>query len=257
MNKSVINTVIIEDDSASVALLLEFLKTFEFIHVIGKAGNYKESEALLKEITNEIQLLILDIDLEGANSLDLIKYLNPKTKILFTTSFTEFAVKAFEFNTIDYIVKPISYDRLSKALSRIDLIDQEHADADLESLSKSGSRFGINNMVLMNINNEMKFIKIKDISYIQAKGNYTNVCLENGTQFITYGLIKVWEDKLPLDDFFRVHRSTIVNLHNVIKIDKGTYDTGILYLKGIETPFEVSRNYFSIIKNKFKLTSTL
>jgi two-component system, LytTR family, response regulator len=257
MNKSVINTVIIEDDSASVALLLEFLKSFEFINVIGKAGNYKESEALLKELTNEIQLLILDIDLEGANSLDLIKYLNPKTKILFTTSFTEFAVKAFEFNTIDYIVKPISYDRLSKALSRIDLIEEDQAELDPDIAGKAGHRFGINNMVLMNINNEMKFIKIKDICYIQAKGNYTNVCLENGTQFITYGLIKVWEDKLPLDDFFRVHRSTIVNLHNVVKIDKGTYDTGILYLKGIDTPFEVSRNYFSIIKNKFKLTSTL
>lgn len=257
MNKSVINTVIIEDDSASVALLTEFLKSFDFINLIGKAGTYKESEALLKDLANEIHLLILDIDLEGANSLDLIKFLNPKTKILFTTSFTEFAVKAFEFNTIDYIVKPISYDRLSKALSRIDLIDKESEDGDTDLLGKGPHRFSINNMVLMNINNEMKFIKIRDISYIQAKGNYTNVCLENGTQFITYGLIKVWEDKLPLDDFFRVHRSTIVNLHNVVKIDKGTYDTGILYLKGIDTPFEVSRNYFSIIKNKFKLTSTL
>jgi two-component system LytT family response regulator len=257
MNKSVINTVIIEDDAASVALLTEFLKSFDFINVIGKAGTYKESEALLKELSEEINLLILDIDLEGANSLDLIKYLNPRTKILFTTSFTEFAVKAFEFNTIDYIVKPISFDRLNKALSRIDLVDKDQDEADGDILGKGPHRFSINNMVLMNINNEMKFIKIRDISYIQAKGNYTNVCLENGTQFITYGLIKVWEDKLPLDDFFRVHRSTIVNLHNVVKIDKGTYDTGILYLKGIDAPFEVSRNYFSIIKNKFKLTSTL
>jgi two-component system LytT family response regulator len=257
MSKSVINTVIIEDDLASVALLSEFLKSFEFINVIGTAGTYKSSETLLKDLTDEINLLILDIDLEGANSLDLIKFLNPKTKILFTTSFTEFAVKAFEFNTIDYIVKPISYDRLSRALGRIDLIEKEQADAESEPFEKGTQRFSIHNMVLMNINNEMKFIKIKDISYIQAKGNYTNVCLEDGTQFITYGLIKVWEDKLPLDDFFRVHRSTIVNLHNVVKIDKGTYDTGILYLKGIESSFEVSRNYFSIIKNKFKLTSTL
>jgi two-component system LytT family response regulator len=255
MNKSNINTVIIEDDAASVNLLTEFLKSFDFINITGKSGKYKEAEVLLKTQSESLDLVILDIDLEGANSLDLIKYLKPRTKILFTTSFTEFAVKAFEFNTIDYIVKPISYDRLKKALGRINIIDK--TDIENDDDTKSNGRFSIQNMVLMNINNEMKFIKIKDINYIQAKGNYTNVCLQDGTQFVTYGLIKVWEDKLPLDDFFRVHRSTIVNLHNVVKIDKGTYDTGILFLKGLDEPFEVSRNYFSIIKNKFKLTSTL
>jgi two-component system LytT family response regulator len=255
MNKSTIKTIIIEDDSASMTLISEFLKSFDFIEIIGKASTFKESEKLLQQQEQAIDLAILDIDLQGANSLDLIKYLSPQTKILFTTSFTEFAVKAFEYNTIDYIVKPISFDRLKKALSRINIVEKS-AD-DLDDLAKHNSRFSINNMVLMNINNEMKFIKIRDINYIQAKGNYTNVSLEDGTQFVTYGLIKIWEDKLPLDDFFRVHRSTIVNLHNVIKIEKGTYDTGILYLKGLPEPFEVSRNYFSIIKNKFKLTSNL
>jgi two-component system LytT family response regulator len=255
MSNKVIKTVLIEDDSASVNLLTEFLKSFDFIDIIGIASTYKDAENLLQKSREIVDLVILDIDLQGANSLDLIKYLAPQTKILFTTSFTEFAVKAFEYNTIDYIVKPISFDRLKNALGRIGLVEKQVEE--IENIHKQNSRFGINNMVLMNINNEMKFIKIKDINYIQAKGNYTNVCLEDGTQFGTYGLIKIWEDKLPMDDFFRVHRSTIVNLHNVIKINKGTYDTGILYLRGITEPFEVSRNYFSIIKNKFKLTSTL
>lgn len=256
MSKAIINTIIIEDDAASVALLTAFLKSFEFINVIGKASNIKDSEKLVRELSDDIELVILDIDLEGANSLDIIKFLSPKTKILFTTAFSEFAVKAFEYNTVDYIVKPLSFDRLKKALGRINIIEKSEGEIDNEELTKN-NRFSISNMVLMNINNEMKFIKINDINYIQAKGNYTNVCLHDGTQFVTYGLIKIWEDKLPLDDFFRVHRSTIVNLHNVLKIDKGTYDTGILHLKGVDEPFEVSRNYFSIIKNKFKLTSSL
>jgi DNA-binding LytR/AlgR family response regulator len=176
---------------------------------------------------------------------------------LFTTSFAEFAVKAFEYNTIDYILKPISFDRLEKALSRIKLTEAEVEVEETDDKNATNGRLTIDNMILMNINNEMKFIKIKDINYIEAKGNYTTVALTDETTFTTYGLIKVWEDKLPQDDFFRIHRSTIVNLHNVQKIEKGTYDTGILYLKGVKNPFEVSRNYFSIIKNKFKLTSNL
>jgi two-component system LytT family response regulator len=251
-----VNALIIEDDASSVTLLKEFLKDFSYIELLGEASNIKDAESLIKN-NPKVDLVFMDIDLKGANALDLIKYVGPKTKVLFITAFPDFAVKAFEYNTIDYIVKPISFDRLKKALSRLDVFEDAE-DSDLEEKpAKHSSKFGIDNMVLMNIDNEMKFIKIRDINFIEAKGNYTYVALNDGTSFTTYGLIKLWEDKLPQDDFFRVHRSTIVNLHNVLKIERGTYDTGILYLKGVDQPFEVSRNYFSIIKNKFKLTSTL
>lgn len=251
-----VNALIIEDDAASITLLKEFLKDFSYINLLGVASNIKDAESLIKSHP-KVDLLFMDIDLKGANSLDLIKHVDPKSKVLFITAFPDFAVKAFEFNTIDYIVKPISFDRLKKALSRLNIFEEEDA-AEYEPIpSKHSGKFGIDNMVLMNIDNEMKFIKIRDINYIEAKGNYTYVALNDGSSFTTYGLIKLWEDKLPQDDFFRVHRSTIVNLHNVLKIERGTYDTGILYLKGVDQPFEVSRNYFSIIKNKFKLTSTL
>jgi two-component system LytT family response regulator len=252
-----VNALIIEDDASSITLLKEFLRDFSYVQILGEASNIKDAEALIKTHNKVADLIFMDIDLKGVNSLDLIKYVNPKTKVLFITAFPDFAVKAFEFNTIDYIVKPISFDRLKKALSRLDIVEEHGAGEETDRALKNNSKFGIDNMVLMNIDNEMKFVKIRDINYIEAKGNYTFVALNDNSSFTTYGLIKLWEDKLPSDDFFRVHRSTIVNLHNVLKIERGTYDTGILYLKGVEQPFEVSRNYFSIIKNKFKLTSTL
>jgi two-component system LytT family response regulator len=251
-NATNVKTLIIEDDSSSMFLLKEFIKDFPYIDVIGEATTIKEAELLIKDNQNA-ELVFLDIDLHGISALDILKYLKPKTKILFVTAHPEFAVKAFEYNTVDYIIKPISFDRLKKALSRINGLEPvSHHEKD-----PSGGRFAINNMVLMNINGELRFIKIKEINFIEAKGNYTTISLLDGTSFITYGLIKVWEDKLPIDDFFRIHRSTIVNLHNVAKIEKGTYDTGILYLNGVAQPFEISRNYFSQIKGKFKLTSNL
>jgi two-component system LytT family response regulator len=242
-----IKTYIIEDDPSSMMLLKEFLKDFPYVEVIGEAKTIKEAEDLAKK-SLEPDLVFLDIDLHGVNALDIVKHLNPKTKILFITAHPEFAVKAFEYNTIDYIIKPISFDRLKSALSRISGIEP---DAKPEKDPMSG-RFSIGNMVLMNINGELKFIKIKDINFIEAKGNYTTISMVDGTSFNTYGLIKVWEDKLPQDDFFRIHRSTIVNLNNIAKIEKGTYDTGIMYLNGVSQPFEISRNYFSQMKGKFK-----
>jgi two-component system LytT family response regulator len=252
-NSKFVKTLIIEDDPSSVKLLKEFLKDISFIEVAGEAGSIKDAEKLIAA-HQDADLIFLDIDLNGVNSLDLLKNTKSRTKVLFITAYADFAVRAFEYNTVDYLVKPVSFDRLKKALARISVIDPESVPA--ESRANSG-RFAMNNMILMNIDNEMKFIKISDINYIEAKGNYTDVHLADGSSFTTYGLIKVWEDKLPLDDFFRIHRSTIVSLHNVAKIERGAYDTGILYLRNIDKPFEVSRNYFSQIKGKFKLTSNL
>jgi two-component system LytT family response regulator len=246
-----IKTLIIEDDPSSMMLLKEFIKDFPYINIIGEAKTIKEAESLTKE-NQDAELVFLDIDLHGVNALDVVKYLKPTSKILFITAHPEFAVKAFEYNTIDYIIKPISFDRLKNALSRISSFEQEE-----KVVKETGGRFAINNMVLMNINGELKFIKIKDINFIEAKGNYTTISMIDGTNFSTYGLIKVWEDKLPIEDFFRIHRSTIVNLNNIEKIEKGTYDTGLMYLQKVEKPFEISRNYFSQMKGKFKLTGNL
>ena len=99
----------------------------------------------------------------------------------------------------------------------------------------------------------MSFVRIKDINYIEAYGNYTKVNLVDGKLSVTYNSIKNWDTKLPEDLFIQVHRSTIVNLNNVTKIEKWANDTGRLYLKGIDKPFEISRNFFFQIKKKYKM----
>lgn len=246
-----IRTLIIEDDVSSLVLLKEFIKDFPFLNIIGEANTIKEAESLVKA-NQDAELIFLDIDLHGVNALDIVKYLKPTTKILFITAHPQFAVKAFEYNTIDYIIKPISFDRLKNALTRIRGFEQ------LEKKEKdSAVRFSINNMILMNINGELKFINVKDINFIEAKGNYTTISMIDGATFKTYGLIKIWEEKLPLEFFFRIHRSTIVNLNNIVRVTKGTFDSGILQLKNSERNFEISRNYFSQMKNKYKLTGNL
>jgi two-component system LytT family response regulator len=99
----------------------------------------------------------------------------------------------------------------------------------------------------------LSFVQVRDINYIEAYGNYTKVYLTDGKLSVTYSSIKNWDARLPEDLFIQIHRSTIVNLHNVIKIEKWANDTGRLYLKGVEKPFEISRSYFFQIKKKYKM----
>ncbi len=242
-----IRAVLVDDVEMMRITLKKVLEQFPHIELVGEASSFEQA----KDVINTLQpdLLLLDIDLNGLTSIDLLGEINCAPKIIFITSHENFAVKAFELNAVDYILKPISASRISKAIERI-----TSSVAETEALATdSDEKFQSDQIILLNFDNKMNFIKIKDINYIEAYGNYTKVFMTDGKLSITYNSIKNWDAKLPSDVFIQIHRSTVVNLLNVLKIEKWTNDTGRLYLKGMEKPFEISRSYFFQIKKKYKM----
>lgn len=235
-------------------LIKEQLKNFDSLEVVGSADSLKTAKESIEESDPEI--IFLDIDLNGASSFDLIPFIKPTCKIVFITASPNQAVKAFEVNATDYILKPISMDRLNKTVAKITNQmneGEEEEDFGEDNTSDDGGKFKLDQMIMVNAEHKMVLIKVKDINYISAYGNYTKVFLEEGKMYVTYGSIKNWMSRLPKDAFFQIHRSTIVNLLNVVKIDKWTNDTGRMYLKKVDDPFEISRNYFSELKKTFKI----
>lgn len=246
MNKKY-RVLVVEDDLLTQELIKEQLKNFEALEVVGSAGSLAQAKEMIEGTDPEI--IFLDIDLNGASSFDLIPYIKATCKIVFITASASQAVKAFEVNATDYILKPISLERLNKTIGRI--TDQMN-EGEEDNLSDN-SKFKLDQMIMVNAEHKMVLIKVKDINYISAYGNYTKVYLEDNKMYVTYGSIKNWMSRLPKEAFFQIHRSTIVNLLNVIKIDKWTNDTGRLYLKNVNDPFEISRNFFSELKKTFKI----
>jgi two-component system LytT family response regulator len=242
-----IRAVLVDDVEVMRITLKKVLEQFPHIQLVGEASTFDEA----KDIINQLQpdLVFLDIDLNGLTSIDLISEINCAPKIIFITSHENFAIKAFELNAVDYIIKPVSAKRISKAIERITTPVEELAEAGTEN----DENFQSDQIILLNFDNKMNFIKISDINYIEAYGNYTKVYMTDGKLSITYNSIKNWDAKLPVDVFIQIHRSTIVNLLNVQKIEKWTNDTGRLHLKGVEKPFEISRSYFFQIKKKYKM----
>lgn len=246
MNKKY-RVLVVEDDLMTQELIKEQLKNFEALEVVGAANSLLSARDMIEEKDPEI--IFLDIDLNGASSFDLIPYIKATSKIVFITASASQAVKAFEVNATDYILKPISLERLNKTISRI--TDQMNEGE--EEGGPDNSKFKLDQMIMVNAEHKMVLIKVKDINYISAYGNYTKVFLEDGKMYVTYGSIKNWMGRLPKESFFQIHRSTIVNLLNVLKIDKWTNDTGRMYLKNVSEPFEISRNFFSELKKTFKI----
>jgi two-component system LytT family response regulator len=188
------------------------------------------------------------VDLNGITSIDLLNSLAYQPMVIFITSHADYAIKAFEVNAVDYLLKPLSLERLTKAIEKVS--NKQNNEVWMDD---SNTKFGPEHIILLSFDNKLCFVRIKDINYIEAYGNYTKVYLNDGKLSITYNSIKNWDTKLPEDVFIQIHRSTIINLLNVVKIEKWANDTGRLYLKGIEKPFEISRSYFFQIKKKYKM----
>ncbi len=249
MNKDKIRSVVVDDVDMMRATLKKVLDNFPNIEIVGEASDYESA----REVINETQpdLVFLDIDLNGLTSIDLLNEITCNPKIIFITSHPDFAIKAFEINAVDYIMKPISSERLKKAIDRVTELNEEQQVS--STFEESEDRFKPDQIILLNFDSKLNFIKIRDINYIEAFGNYTKVFMNDGKLSITYNSIKNWDNRLPEDVFIQIHRSTIVNLLSVVKIEKWTNDTGRLFLKGMEKPFEISRSYFFQIKKKYKV----
>ncbi|MEI6508193.1 MAG: LytTR family DNA-binding domain-containing protein [Bacteroidota bacterium] len=246
MKDNIIKAVIVDDVDSMRIVLKKLLSNFEQIQIIGEASDYDEAKTIIQE--ERPDLLFLDVDLNGITSLDLLNSLNYSPMVIFITSHPDYAIKAFELNAIDYLLKPISLERLTKSIEKVS--NKEETEIWAED---SNEKFGPDHIILLTFDNKLCFVKIKEINYIEAYGNYTKVYLMDGKLSITYNSIKNWDTKLPEDIFIQIHRSTIINLLNVTKIEKWANDTGRLYLKDIEKPFEISRSYFFQIKKKYKM----
>jgi two-component system LytT family response regulator len=252
--KDKIRAILVDDVELMRITLKKVLEQFPHIDLIGEASDFDSAKELINSAKPD--LVFLDIDLNGLTSIDLLSQVNHVPKIIFITSHPDFAIKAFELNAIDYILKPISTERIKKAIERLtnDEVAPKQVENEVNSpLTENNERFEADQIILLSFDNKMNFIKVKDINYIEAFGNYTKIYMNDGKLSITYNSINGWASRLPEDMFIQIHRSTMVNLTQITKIERAANDTGRLQLSGIEKPFEISRSYFYQMKKKYKL----
>ncbi len=252
--KEIIKSIIVDDVDSMRVVLKKLLKNFERIEVIGEAADFEDALDLINE--EKPDLIFLDIDLNGLTSIDLLKKLNYQPMIIFITSHADFAIQAFEVNAVDFLLKPLSLERLTMGIEKV--TNKWEIQNDINSSSAATRigdqhHFGPDHIILLSFDTKLSFVRVKEISHIEAFGNYTKIYMNDGRLSVTYNSIKNWATRLPEDIFIQIHRSTIINLANVSKIEKWTNDTGRLYMGTDNTPYEISRNYFFELKKKFKM----
>jgi len=239
--KQLMTALIIDDERLARNALRNKLEAFQEIEIVGEAGNVKNARAAIKE--HNPDLLFLDIQLFNETGFDLLDSIQYDGKIIFVTAHDEFAIRAFEINAADYILKPISHERLKNAIDRL-----QKAESTKEYKTEP---FKYEDRILIMCGERMKFIKLENLSHITASGDFTVLNTNDGNEYLSSKSMNEWEDRLPKQQFLRIHRSTIINIDYIEKAEKWFNYSSLIQLKGVANPFKVSRSYFKKIKERF------
>jgi len=239
MNKKY-RAIIVDDQRLARKDLRSLLSEYENIEIVGEADSVPSAVTLINEISPD--LIFLDIQMPGESGFDLFNKIDLKAQVIFVTAFDEYAIRAFEVDAIDYLLKPVNPERLRNSIERL-VQEETTAVTPRHKLNYEDTMF-----LLMNTH--PRFIKVKTIVYIKAAKDYSELVTSEGKKGLVQKSMAEWEQRLPESYFARIHRSIIINLEYIVRIEEWFSNSYRIYLKGIETPLEMSRRYAVRMKER-------
>ncbi len=206
-----INCIIIDDEPLARKGLREYIADVEFLNLVGEFENPLKATNIFTE--QNVQLLFLDIQMPKISGIDFFKTLQHPPPVIFTTAFPQFALDGFNLNALDYLVKPVSFDRFYKAALKA----KEYYEVRQSNFAGSIVETPSDHFFIKSDN---KLVKIfyKNVLFAEALQNYVNIYTNEG-KFITYLTFKSVEEYLPADQFLKIHKSYIISLSKVESID--------------------------------------
>ena len=232
--------VIIEDEPLAVENLKYYLKDYP-IEIVGSAYRINEAAKLIKKENPEI--VFLDINLSGEDGFDLLEKIEINFKLVFVTAYNEFAVRAFEVNALDYIMKPLSKKRIDKTIQRL------FKNPNLENTN----RYDINDVIFLSSDERASFVKVRDIVYIEADSSYSNLYLSDETFKVASKTLKKWESILPENEFLRVHRSFLLNINYIDKVHKRRNGTFKVVVSKSKNSIDISRRCAASLRTRLNI----
>lgn len=203
--------MIVDDEPLAHKVLEKYIHSLASLELVSKCGNAVEAAAYLHE--NRVDLIFLDIKMPGLTGLEFLKTLSNPPLIVITSAYSEYALEGYEYSVVDYLLKPIEYERFLKAINRVHERFKQKAPESQLSRNK-----GTNEAVYLECDNAAHRIKLSDIKYIKGYGNYVNVHTSKKVILIS-GKMKTIEEQLKGTEFVRVHKSYIVSLNKIDRIE--------------------------------------
>ncbi|HEV7915013.1 MAG TPA: LytTR family DNA-binding domain-containing protein [Albitalea sp.] len=226
------------------------------LEVVAEARNGREAVELFDQ--HQPEVVFLDVHMPGLNGIDAARSVARRAQIVFVTAYEQYAVRAFEQGALDYLVKPFDEERLADTVERLQQRlqrppsePQGELDAVIDRLSRELRRRnaprGSLQWIKASVGSSLRLIPVEQIAYLRADEKYTLVAWEGGEALIRRS-IRELADELDPECFAQVHRSVIVNLHQVLQVNRGPNETAEIQLKGRNELLPVSRSYLHVFR---------
>ena len=236
-----LKTILVDDEPHAIEVLVKYLENFSEIEVVAKCGNAIQAFQTLQQ--QKVDLMFLDIKMPGLKGTDLLRSLKNPPKVIFTTAYQDYAVEGFDLNAIDYLLKPVPFDRFLRAMDKVFTIfevgSRQRGIAEKPMLTNKDV------FLYLKVDRKMVKVNVNEIFWIESLRDYIKVVLKDKV-LISKQKISMLEELLPEDDFIRIHRSFIVS---VPKIEG--YHSHAVDIAGKELP--IGRNYKSDCQRRFKM----
>jgi DNA-binding LytR/AlgR family response regulator len=232
-----IQCIIVDDEPIAREILENHLLKIDKINVVASCKN--AIEAFNEINSKKVDLIFLDINMPEISGLSFAKTINKNIKVIFTTAYREYAVDGFDLKAVDYLLKPISFERLLQAVNKyLDESTSDNIESKFEIIQEKSD------FIFVRSDRKMMKINFSDINYIESLSDYIKIHIENSV-IVTRETITCIEAKLPKNDFIRIHRSFIVSMN---KIDSFTNE----FIEVNKKAIPISRSYKKVVLNRLE-----
>lgn len=222
-----IKAILIDDEPLSREILKRYLIHFPQIEIVEECNDGFEGVKAIQQ--HQPGIIFLDIQMPKINGFEMLELVNPMPPVIFITAFDEFALKAFEANAIDYLLKPVSEDRFAKAVQKF--LDKSTQPAATTSLLNAMSQtVSQSNRIVVKTGSKVKIIPVHDIQYLEADDDFVKIVTAEGT-YLKNKTMSFYEQSLDPHQFVRVHRSYILHISQITKIEPYQKETHLAVLK--------------------------
>lgn len=237
------HAVIVDDERLARRELRTLLEEAhsEQVHIVGEAATVGDAARLVN--ATDADVVFLDIQLAGETGMDLLPLLGPDVDVVFVTAYDAYTLRAFEVNALDYLLKPVAPERLAVTIDRLAASQQPTASREVVTYA---------DRLLLRLGQERAFVRVRDIMAIEADGDGSTLRLapQLALKPSTKSL-REWEQRLPDRHFVRIHRSTIVNLEYVERLESWSHASQHVYLRGLKEPLTMSRRFGARLRDRF------
>ncbi len=243
-----IKCVIIDDEQLARELLKEYIQNIPEITIIGEAAKGTDAVELIDEAQPD--LIFLDVQMPGMTGFDVLDEITHDPYVIFTTAYDQYAIRAFEKNAVDYLLKPLDEDRFKLAINRIMermKLEQNNVGELLLDM-KTENRTSYDSHIFVQKSEKLINLAVEEIMFLEASGDYT-ILSTKADQFVSSSGIGKLEEILNPEMFIRVHRSTIININFLKEIEKH-FNGGMIVKMHNGKSFPVSRTYAKLIRKK-------